>query len=278
MTPRPTYIIRGWGEYFENAQSRKYDKLTWVRMPNKHDGKSFRRLLRMADGLTMYGAWGLIVQVASKCPERGVLADADGPLSAEDISLKCDAPTELVERALQILSSPEIGWLTTAPLLADYHPTGSTLPADAHDAPAVSRAAPHRQGRPRQTEADRDKADEGKADGSARKKSALKAADLKDTGKVIGWLTSNAKRLKLDPENFDAQIHTLAAAECALEEGDNPAALFQHLMKTGASGEGWGHKDHHHEAAKRRLRAFRPVKPIAAVASLASKLGANANA
>ena len=71
------YRIRGWVELFENAQSRKCARLTWVPVPNKHDGKSFRRLMGLPNGPSLYGAWLLLLQVASKCPERGVLADED---------------------------------------------------------------------------------------------------------------------------------------------------------------------------------------------------------
>src|SRR5690349_20483359 len=79
-----TYAIAQWDKLYENSQSRKVDKLRWVPMPNHHDGKGFRRLMMLPDAVEIYGAWALIVQVASKCPTRGVLLDADGPLLADD--------------------------------------------------------------------------------------------------------------------------------------------------------------------------------------------------
>ncbi len=105
------YTIRDWNKHFETAQSRVVKRLAWVSIPNKHDGKSYRRLMRREGGPAMYGAWILIVQVASTCPKRGVLADSDGPLTAEDIAVKTDAPTELIEVALKVLCSPEIRWM-----------------------------------------------------------------------------------------------------------------------------------------------------------------------
>ncbi|MCX7418002.1 MAG: hypothetical protein NT013_00490 [Planctomycetia bacterium] len=119
-----TYRIRRWSEVFENSQSRQYQRLTWTPLPNKHDGKSFRRLISMADGPALYGAWVLLVQVASKCPQRGVLADQDGPLDAEDLSHKTGAPAELFAKAFEALTHPKIAWLEVVlPTVDQQHAT-----------------------------------------------------------------------------------------------------------------------------------------------------------
>jgi hypothetical protein len=114
-TGRPLYRVRHWDTIFENSRSRSFKKLDWVPIPNKHDGKSYRRLIAMENGLAMYAAWLLIVQVASKCPQRGVLADEDGPLDASDLSFKTGVPADVFVQAFQVLSSPEIGWLAIDP-------------------------------------------------------------------------------------------------------------------------------------------------------------------
>lgn len=106
------YRIRNWTLHFEKAQSRNVQTVSWVALPNKHDGKGFRRIMRRKDGVAIYGCWVLIVQVASKCPARGTLIDADGVLiDAEAVSDKTGAPVKTVEMALEALSSPEIGWV-----------------------------------------------------------------------------------------------------------------------------------------------------------------------
>ncbi len=120
-----TYRIRRWSEIFENSQSRQYQRLTWTPLPNKHDGKSYRRLISMADGPALYGAWVLLVQVASKCPQRGVLADDDGPLDAEDLSQKTGAPAELFARAFEALTHPKIAWLEVVSPTADQQHANS---------------------------------------------------------------------------------------------------------------------------------------------------------
>lgn len=109
-----TYRIRDWDKAgFEVSQnSRTRGPLKWVAIPTKHDGKGFRRLMRHKEGAAFFGCWCLIVQVAAKCPNRGVLSDDDGPLSSSDLHLKTGAPEELIERALKFLHV-EVGWLET---------------------------------------------------------------------------------------------------------------------------------------------------------------------
>ncbi len=115
MSELTLYAVRNWDNLFEVAQSRRNRKShSWVAMPNKHDGKTFRRLMDRADAVEVYGAWCLIVQVASKCPTRGVLADADGPLTADDLSLKTGGKAKIFEKSLEVLSSKDIGWLSRA--------------------------------------------------------------------------------------------------------------------------------------------------------------------
>jgi hypothetical protein len=119
------YLIRGWNEHFECSQSRKRKQaMNWVATPTKHDGKSFRRLMLMDDGLEIYGAWMLMVQIAAKCPTRGVLADADGPLDTSDLAVKTGCPQSKFDKALKVLSEKKIGWI----VVEEWEGIGSTLP------------------------------------------------------------------------------------------------------------------------------------------------------
>lgn len=105
------YKIKDWDTHYEKAQVRRCKTMSWVAIPNKHDGKGFRRIAKHPDGVSIFGAWVLIVQVASKMPTRGVLADKDGPLTAEDLADKTGFPEKIFEKALKLLSQPRIGWL-----------------------------------------------------------------------------------------------------------------------------------------------------------------------
>lgn len=106
------YRIKDW-EPFETAQSKNYKTLNWVCLTNKHDGGSYRRLMARDDAMTIYAAWLMIVQVASKCSPRGTLINDGKPITAEDIHFKTGGPIEAFEKAFEILSSPEIDWLET---------------------------------------------------------------------------------------------------------------------------------------------------------------------
>jgi len=147
------YIIKHWNDLFETAETRKLQHLRWVPVPNKHDGKSFRRIANLQNGLDVFGAWMLILQIASKMPVRGQLKDEDGPITSEDMSLMTGFPKERFETAIQILSDPKIGWLETVPESVKSAPNsinmgGSTeipasspaRPADAPERPASSPA------------------------------------------------------------------------------------------------------------------------------------------
>jgi hypothetical protein len=79
MSDSVTYRIRDWKQHFESYEQSRLkakDGMRWVTITTKHDGKTFRRLSKIENGIAIYGAWVLIVAVAGKCPVRGVLADA----------------------------------------------------------------------------------------------------------------------------------------------------------------------------------------------------------
>jgi hypothetical protein len=106
------YTIRNWDERFEKAQSRKLEHaLPWVAIPTKHDGLGFRRIMALEDGMAVYGAWILLLQIAAKCTPRGRLADENGPMDATDFAIKTGGRKEVFDRALNVLSGNKIGWI-----------------------------------------------------------------------------------------------------------------------------------------------------------------------
>jgi hypothetical protein len=108
-----TYRIKHWDEHFEIAQTRRSAtmKFKFFACPNRHDGKSFRRLSRHPRGPEVFAAWILIVQVASKQPRRGTLKDLDGPLTAMDLCDCTGFPEEIFVLAFEVLTDEAIGWL-----------------------------------------------------------------------------------------------------------------------------------------------------------------------
>jgi len=70
------------------------------------------------DASKIFSAWVLILQVASKCETRGVLARENGkPHTAESLAVKTRGNVEWFRIALDFLSSDEIGWLEIEPNL-----------------------------------------------------------------------------------------------------------------------------------------------------------------
>ena len=125
-----TYRVKNWDKHYEKAQTRRCDKAYWVAIPNKHDGKGFRRVAKHERNIELFTAWILIVQVASKMPKRGLLADDDGPLDAEDLADKTGFPSEIFHLAFTVLVEPKIGWLELVPgdeIVPDSDPAPSAI-------------------------------------------------------------------------------------------------------------------------------------------------------
>lgn len=108
----PTYSIRNWNEFYENSRSRTVKDLSWVPVPNKHDGETFAGIMAAENGAEIYSAWILILQVASKCNPRGRLVKDNGtPHDARSLSIKTRAPEKWFSVALQYLAK-ETDWLS----------------------------------------------------------------------------------------------------------------------------------------------------------------------
>jgi len=111
------YQVANWDENFENFKSRSINECSFVCVPNKQHGLSFMRLMALADGTTVYGVWHLIIGACSRqrLPREGWLTDTgrrDGvPWSTEDMALRWHRPVSEIQRALGVLSSPQIGWI-----------------------------------------------------------------------------------------------------------------------------------------------------------------------
>jgi len=138
--------IVDWNEHFEKSQTRKIAKHSWVAVPNKHDGLGLKKMLREENGLEIFAIWIFLIQIASKCETRGILADEKGRgYSIDDIALKVGCKTQTVECAIPFLVS--INWVSivtgstlpadyqhaTTALPPDYHGTGSTLVTTLHN-------------------------------------------------------------------------------------------------------------------------------------------------
>ncbi len=112
------YSVRNWPELYETHETKKLKRLSWVPVCNRHDGRGFKRLMRRDDGAAIFGAFILIVEVASRMKRRGVLQDDRGAWTPDDLSDATGAPADLYATTLAVLSSAEdnINWLLVTEL------------------------------------------------------------------------------------------------------------------------------------------------------------------
>ena len=93
IAPGTLFAVKDWNTLFENAASRKLKGLGWVPIPNGHDSLAYCRMMSRKDGPEIFAAWILIVQLASRCSERGILASSDGrPYCPEEMAVKTRGP------------------------------------------------------------------------------------------------------------------------------------------------------------------------------------------
>jgi hypothetical protein len=140
-----SYRITNWAKSYETAETRKLKNLNWVPLPNRHDSAGYRRLMALPDGLQIYGAWTLILQVASRMPRRGLLESAGVPVTAEDLHFRTGAPALIFERALTVLSGQNIGWLEEAP--DEPEPPAPADPLEPQQTAAAPAGTPSLKGR-----------------------------------------------------------------------------------------------------------------------------------
>lgn len=112
------YQIPGWDHHFENFKSRTIDECSYVAMPNKQHGLGLTRILAEPDGAAVFGIWCLILQAASRQerPRAGWLTEngrPDGaPWDIDDMALRWRRPVAEVRRAIEVLTSAKVGWIT----------------------------------------------------------------------------------------------------------------------------------------------------------------------
>lgn len=142
MADKTLYRVHNWEKHFECAPTRKIvGSLKWLPLPVRHDGASFRRLMRRDDGVSVFGCWILILQVAAKCRVRGVLSGDHGAIDSDEMELITDVPAAVFSNAFTVLSSTEIGWLEVVQPQSRRHPPPSAaVSADSGEANPASAA------------------------------------------------------------------------------------------------------------------------------------------
>lgn len=157
------YRIKDWDTLFENSESRKLKHARYVCVPNKQDGKGMRRLEQHPRKVELFCAWNLILQMASKCPTRGILVDGDGPMTPADLALKTTYPESIFTLAYEFFSTGgKLAWL---------EPIGgksSMVPGDAGKPPEIPGDSPDGSRNPQDGESEPEKQYPGDFPGISR--------------------------------------------------------------------------------------------------------------
>lgn len=107
----PLYSVTDWQSRYENNRSRVLKELSFVLVPNNHDSEVYALIMAHKKAATIFAAWILILQVASRCEPRGTLVKQSGqPHDAASLALRTRAQQFWFEDALPILA--ELGWLS----------------------------------------------------------------------------------------------------------------------------------------------------------------------
>jgi hypothetical protein len=104
--------IVGWNTHYENANSRKYKKLSSVMVPNHFDGSRYAELITGENGVARYAAWITLICTAARgtVEQRGYLLRSDGtPHTAASLALITRIPAPIYEDAIPALI--RLGWV-----------------------------------------------------------------------------------------------------------------------------------------------------------------------
>lgn len=235
----PLYVVKDWQKLFENNRSRTVENLRWVCVPNKHDGEGYATVMEQENAAELFAAWVLILQVASKCQERGTLMREDGtPMTAKTLAMKTRAEKSWFEDALNFFTT-KVKWLecqvTVSQVSPDRHPTDRQVTKkEGREWKGSEGNSPEREEFPElESEA---LAKQGKSLESIASRLAIPAEALIKHGKTLGltetkvrqWADSRVannwstpKGRALGPMTWPADMNNFAAASNEISQKQN---------------------------------------------------------
>jgi hypothetical protein len=112
----PTLCITRWSETFENADTRKRERLKFFHSPSGCDSNGYLELMtcHQSAGVMAFGIFQALCQHSATLPakSRGKFVKSNGSaMNLTQIALLIRVEPATLEKAVQILTSQEIGWL-----------------------------------------------------------------------------------------------------------------------------------------------------------------------
>lgn len=107
--------IKDWDRTFHLEESLRHSEVTWVKFPTRTDSLAYKRLMRTREGRDAYCVFVACVQRCARSRSRGKLSAGGSPITHRDLADSTGLPLKVVSASIEILQSPDIGWLIPAP-------------------------------------------------------------------------------------------------------------------------------------------------------------------
>ncbi len=120
--------IKGWDTLYENSETKKYKHLKWVPIPNKHDGTGWAELWNLRKAPEIFAAFIIMLEIASKCPKRGVIHKDGVSYGPKEMALKSRAPESIFVDAIPALI--KIGWIEEIEISGEIRKSSEEPPAN----------------------------------------------------------------------------------------------------------------------------------------------------
>lgn len=139
------YRIKQWWRRHSSGEQRRLGGKS-VLMPTDFDSEGLAFLMRTAEGRSAFSIYVLLSEFAGKLPDAigkgassqlaGVLFNDRGPFTPERLASKIPANEKVIGAALQLLMSPQVGWIdqVDCPVPSGYLPDHEP-PEDFRDPP-----------------------------------------------------------------------------------------------------------------------------------------------
>lgn len=109
--------INGWSDTFENADTKKRQRLGWHLTPSGCESRGYRRLMRQgAAGLMAFGVFRAMCQALATLPKKTRIAGRftnsdDSPMDVDDLAELTRIDSDMIAEALPLLE--QIGWIAS---------------------------------------------------------------------------------------------------------------------------------------------------------------------
>lgn len=219
--PPPGYYlrVRDWDKHFERAQTRKIDSpLSWIALPTAHDGCKFRKLIRTKRGVTIFGAFCLLLEVGAKMDKRGDFVRPDRSiLTCEDFEAITGADRRTFHSAIELLTSKEFGWLE----LVAISQNGGSSPPPRSDMREEERREEERRREERGSRAPDSKTGQG-VDSASNPSERVRSIEL--IRQILDRVPGQQMRKRIEEEVTDLECWQ-RVLEIWKEKGHNPGSF-----------------------------------------------------